>query len=171
MAKIRKRKLTWKASSSPRVTGYKVYWTAEDRLDYNAPCVNVGNVTSIVVPDDLNGFAPRPQRLKFGVTAVDAEGNESAMATIDVSGLFRAPNEPSEIRIETFSGCGPALGSPASDRTSTRADTRPTSKPNPSRRPVQKAKTSEPDSDHRIEETQDALIKIDKLLSRFFQEE
>lgn len=141
MAKIRKRKLTWKASPSSRVTGYKVYWASDRRLDYDAPCADVGNVTAVLVPDDLTGFTAAPPNLKFGVTAVDSEGNESDMSVIEGAGFFQAPERPSRVRIEEDFGV------------------------------LEIPRRHKPPDAEPIEETRDALVKIETLLSRFFQEE
>jgi hypothetical protein len=167
MAKIRKRKLIWNASASARVAGYKVYWASGRNLDYQAPCVNVGNVTAVVIPDDLAGFSASSPDLRFGVTAVDSEGNESDMTVIDGAGLFRAPAGPSGIRMENDSGGLLQAKRSTSNRIS--IDTRKNAAPRD--RQPEISFRSEPRSDVRIEETKDALVKIETLLSRFFQEE
>lgn len=170
MAKIRKRKLTWKASASSRVTGYKVYWSTGGRLDYHAPCVDVGNVTAIIVPDDLTGLPAQSQKLTFGVTAVDSEGNESEMVTIDGAGLFRAPVGPSSVRIETHLDPSPADGALANVRNSANAGGKSPYSGTIEVR-AESSMPADPRNHHRVEETREALTKIDKLLSRFFHEE
>ena len=167
MAKIRKRKLIWNASASARVTGYKVYWSSERNLDYQAPCVNVGNVTTVLIPDDLPGFSASSADLKFGVTAVDSEGNESDMAVTDGARLFQAPAGPSGIRMENDSGGLPQAKRSTSNRIS--IDTGKNTVPRD--RLPRRSFRNESRSDVRIEETKDALVKIETLLSRFFQEE
>jgi hypothetical protein len=168
MAKIRKRKLIWNASASAHVTGYKVYWSSGRNLDYHAPCVNVGNVTAVVIPDDLAGFSASSPDLSFGVTAVDSEGNESDMTIIDGAGLFRAPAGPSGIRMENEPGGLPQAKRSTSNRISIDKGKNTALR---DRQPEKMSFRSEPRSDVRIEETKDALVKIETLLSRFFQEE
>jgi len=171
MTKVRKQKLTWKASASPQVTGYKVYWTAGNRLDYQAPCTNVGNVTAIVIPDDLTRFLPRSGDLKFGVTAIDSAGNESEMSIIEASGLFQAPSEPSGICIEAHADSVVEIRTSVNRHNAAADGRKPTRKrPATLNRPNTPAVSDNRRTD-RVEETRDALMKIDKLLSRFFQED
>ena len=85
MAKIKKRKLCWNASESQQVVGYRLYWAEGGEVGYDSPFAAVGNVTEVVLPDDVNGFSPKGGPIEFGVSAVDELGNESDLTT------FKAP--------------------------------------------------------------------------------
>ena len=67
MAKVRKRKLRWAKSSSPQVVGYKLYWSENDEVGYDSKCVKLGNVTEIVLPDEVSAFKPGEGLIEFGV--------------------------------------------------------------------------------------------------------
>jgi hypothetical protein len=100
MAKIKKRKLSWKASPSEQTTGYKLYWARQGELDYDSACESLGPVTQVVIPDGLSAFTPQTGPFEFGIVAVDDSGNESDMATITVPFHFIAPEAPGEVQIE-----------------------------------------------------------------------
>ena len=53
MAKIKRRRLKWVASNSSQVVGYKLYWSENSELNYDSQWVMLGNVTEIVLPDDV----------------------------------------------------------------------------------------------------------------------
>jgi hypothetical protein len=112
MAKIKKRKLSWKASSSAQTTGYKLYWARQGELDYDSACEYLGSVTQVVIPDGLSAFKPATGPFEFGIVAVDDSGNESDMATITVPFHFIAPNAPGDIQIEGIGAYGAAPQKP-----------------------------------------------------------
>ncbi|MEJ2638090.1 MAG: hypothetical protein P8010_00805 [Desulfosarcinaceae bacterium] len=124
MAKIKKRKLSWKASPSAQTTGYKLYWARQGELGYDSACEYLGPVTQVVIPDGLSAFTPRTGPFEFGIVAVDDSGNESDMATITVPFHFIAPQAPGEIEIEGEGADGTAppdrekiLAPPAENKT------------------------------------------------------
>ena len=94
MAKMRKGRLSWTRSSSPRVVGYKLYWSENDEVNYESKCVKLKNVTEIVLPDDVNSFKPDGGPIEFGITAIDENGNESDMVTLKATYHFSVPNAP-----------------------------------------------------------------------------
>jgi hypothetical protein len=100
MAKLRKRRLSWKASPSAQTTGYKLYWAHQGELGYDSACEYLGPVTQVIIPDDLSTFTLRTGPFEFGIVAVDDSGNESDMATITVPFHFIAPEAPGEIEME-----------------------------------------------------------------------
>jgi hypothetical protein len=100
VAKIKKRQLRWTASESPQTIGYKLYWAENEKVSYGSQCVKVGNVTAIVLPDDVEAFRPQNGPIEFGITAVDELGNESDLITISAPYQFSAPQAPEEIWIE-----------------------------------------------------------------------
>ena len=91
MAKIRKYKLCWNASDSETVIGYKLYWSEGMEIDYDSQFIDVGSVTEVALPDDV-ALADGP--VMFGVTAIDKDGNESDMATIEEPYQLDVPNAP-----------------------------------------------------------------------------
>lgn len=104
MAKIIKRKLCWEASGSPQVVGYKLYWSEDGRVDYNSSCATLGNITEVILPDDLDGYEPAGGSVVFGLSAMDELGNESDMITLDVSNPLTAPRMPEHFWIESAEG-------------------------------------------------------------------
>lgn len=102
MAKIKKRKLCWKASESQQVVGYRLYWAEGGAVGYDSPFAVLGNVTEVVLPDDVNGFSHKGGPIEFGVTAVDELGNESDLATFKASYQFNIPRSPAGMWIETL---------------------------------------------------------------------
>ena len=96
MAKIRKCKLSWEASTSDHVIGYKLYWAKGGAVDYDSRCIKIGNVTEITLPDDVT-LSDGP--VMFGVTAVDRDGNESDMITIEKPYRLTIPEAPSGLSI------------------------------------------------------------------------
>ena len=100
MAKIKKRKLSWMASGSSQVVGYKLYWSDNGTVDYDSKCEILGNVTEIVLPDDVKSFKPNGGAVRFGVTAVDELENESDMITLKAPYQFRIPEPPDDLYLQ-----------------------------------------------------------------------
>ena len=100
MAKIKKRKLSWIESGSSQVIGYKLYWSDSGIVDYDSECVMLGNVTEIVLPDDVKSFKPNGGPVKLGVTAVDELGNESDMVTLTAPYQFNVPEPPDDLYLQ-----------------------------------------------------------------------
>ena len=91
MARIRKYKLTWQSSDSPEVIGYKLYWARSTAVDYDSKFIKVGNVTELVLPDDV-ALSEGP--VMFGVTALDRHGNESDMTLLPEPFHMQVPLPP-----------------------------------------------------------------------------
>jgi hypothetical protein len=91
MAKIRKYKLSWEASDSATVIGYKLYWSKGADVSYDSRFIKVGNVTEITLPDDVT-LSDGP--VMFGVTAIDKDGNESDMASLAEPYHLHVPKAP-----------------------------------------------------------------------------
>jgi hypothetical protein len=100
MAKIKRRRLKWVASSSPQVVGYKLYWSENGGLNYDSQWVMLGNVTEIVLPDDVKPFTPNGGPVELGVTAVDELGNESDMVTMTAPYQFNVPKAPDDLYLQ-----------------------------------------------------------------------
>lgn len=103
MAKIKKRKLAWKSSTSAQVVGYKLYWSEGGKVDYDSPSAKLGNINEIVLPDDVEGFEKINGPVELGITAVDELGNESDLVTLKTPYQFNVPQAPSDLWIETLS--------------------------------------------------------------------
>jgi len=100
VAKIKKRKLKWSTSSSSQVIGYKLYWSENGAVNYDSKCVTLGNVTEIVLPDDVDSFIPGGGPVEFAVTAVDELGNESDMITLKAPYQFNVPKAPEDLYLQ-----------------------------------------------------------------------
>jgi len=99
MAKIIRRKLSWKVSASAQTIGYKLYWSQQGELGYESDCEYLGNVLEVIIPDGLSSFKPGTGPFDFGLTAVDDSGNESDMTTLTAPFHFIAPVPPVEMHI------------------------------------------------------------------------
>ena len=102
MAKMKKRKFRWEVSSSSQIVGYKLYWSEWGGVDYNSKCVELGNVSEVVLPDDVAAFTPANGPVESGLTAVDELGNESDMATVYAPYQFSVPEAPANLVLETI---------------------------------------------------------------------
>jgi hypothetical protein len=105
VAKIKKRRLRWKASASPQVVGYKLYWSSNGGVDYNSNSVKLGNVTEIVLPDDVPDFVHLDGPIELGIAAIDEVGNESDLVTLKTPFQFAVPHAPSDLWLETLKRC------------------------------------------------------------------
>lgn len=100
MAKIKRRRLRWNPSPSPQVVGYKLYWSADGGVDYDSNSIKLGNVTEIVLPDDVKEFAAISGPVELGIAAVDEIGNESDLVTLKTPFQFAVPQAPADLRLE-----------------------------------------------------------------------
>ncbi|NNG00948.1 MAG: hypothetical protein HKM93_16285 [Desulfobacteraceae bacterium] len=102
MAKIKKRKLSWQASQSSQVVGYKLYWSDNGAVNYESKAELIGNRTELILPDDVKSFEPADAPIEIGVTAVDEVGNESDMLTMKAPFQFRAPEAPMALKLDSL---------------------------------------------------------------------
>ncbi|MBI4766949.1 MAG: hypothetical protein HY787_20565 [Deltaproteobacteria bacterium] len=102
MAKIKKRKLIWEPSTSPNVIGYKLYWAEEGEVNYDSPSALIGNVTELVLPEQVPSFPIVQGSIELGLTAVNEMGNESDMMIIAAPFQFSAPDAPLGPRLEAL---------------------------------------------------------------------
>ena len=100
MAKIKRRKLKWIASGSSQVVGYKLYWSENGAVHYDSQCAILGNITEIVLPDDVHSFTPNGDPIEFGITALDELGNESDMITLKAPYQFNVPRAPEDLYMQ-----------------------------------------------------------------------
>lgn len=98
MSKLTKKVISFPASDSPDVVGYKLYVAeAPVEVTYDSEAFDLGNNTSIDLAS-LEGMATKDGIFNIGVTAVDDAGNESSMSKANEIPLdFLAPNPPGEI--------------------------------------------------------------------------
>lgn len=104
MAKIKRRRLKWEPSKSSQVIGYKLYWEEGSGVDYDSDFAIVGNVTEVILPDDVKSFPVVQQAVELGVTALNEVGNESDMIKIYASFQFSVPDIPKKLEIEKADG-------------------------------------------------------------------
>ena len=100
MAKIKRRKLKWMASDSSQVVGYKLYWSENGAVEYDSQCAILGNVTEIILPDDVSSFTPNGGSIEFGITALDELGNESDIITLKAPYQFNVPKAPEDFYMQ-----------------------------------------------------------------------
>jgi len=100
MAKVKRRKLKWTTSSSSQAIGYKLYWSEDGVVHYDSKCAILGNITEIVLPDDVNSFTPNGGPIEFGITAIDELGNESDMITLKAPYQFNVPKAPDDLYMQ-----------------------------------------------------------------------
>ena len=101
MAKMKKRKLCWKTSGSSQVVGYKLYWSEGSIPGYDSNFEMLGNVSEIILPDDVASFEPKSGPVTFGITAVDELGNESDMVTLAAPYQFSVPEAPDDLHMKS----------------------------------------------------------------------
>ena len=104
MARIKKRRLKWKASKSSQVIGYRLYWAAGGGVNYDSEFEFLGNVTEIILPDDVKTFPIVRDTIELGVTALNEIGNESNMIKINAHFQFSVPRAPEDLVIEKTDG-------------------------------------------------------------------
>lgn len=96
MAKIRKYKLYWEASESQNISGYKIYWSKSKTVNYDSKFINVRNVTEVTLSKDITTSS---STVMFGIAAIDKDGNESDITTIEKPYQFHIPKAPKGLLI------------------------------------------------------------------------
>lgn len=96
--KDKRARVRWKASGSPNVVGYKLYWAVGGNVNYDSDFAEVGNVTEVVLPDDVPSFSVLPINIEIGVTAVNQMRRESDMVKHMVIFKFIPPDSPRDPR-------------------------------------------------------------------------
>ena len=102
MARVRKRKVHWDASNSLGVVGYKLYWAVGKGVNYDSDFADMGNVTEVILPDDVPSFPIDAGDIELAVVAVDHIGNESDMTKLYAPFGFTAPDAPTGLTLETL---------------------------------------------------------------------
>ena len=102
MARVRKRKVHWDASNGLGVVGYKLYWAVGKGVNYDSDFADLGNVTEVILPDDVPSFPIDVGDIEIAVVAVDHIGNESDMTKLYAPFGFTAPDAPTGLAVETL---------------------------------------------------------------------
>jgi hypothetical protein len=102
MAKVKKRRLVWEPSTSPNIIGYKLYWAEKGEVGYDSPCAMIGNVTEVVLPEQVPSFPVVKGFIELGITAVNEVGNESDMMRVAAPFQFSVPDAPADPRLEAM---------------------------------------------------------------------
>ncbi|MFO7736939.1 MAG: PilZ domain-containing protein [Desulfatiglandaceae bacterium] len=100
LAKVRKKRVRWNASTDTSVSGYKLYWAIDQGVNYDSEFKEIGNVTEVVLPDDIPSFPLVAGDVEIGVTAVNSIGNESDMAASSARFDFTVPDAPTDVVVE-----------------------------------------------------------------------
>ncbi len=102
MAKVQKRKIHWNASNCFGVVGYKLYWAVGKGVNYDSDFADFGNVTEVILPDEVPSFPIAAGDIELAVVAVDHIGNESDMTKLYAPFGFTAPDAPTGLTVETI---------------------------------------------------------------------
>jgi Tfp pilus assembly protein PilZ len=102
MARVRKRKVRWNGSNASGVVCYRLYWAVGKEVNYDSDFAEVGNVTEVILPDDVPSFPIVAGDMELGVVAIDHIGNESDMTKLSASFDFTAPDAPTGLAVETI---------------------------------------------------------------------
>ena len=125
MGKIKQRTLRWTGSESPQVVGYKLYWEEGGDVTYDSSSAILGNVTEVVLPDDVDDFKPDNGPIEFGIVAVDELGNESDLITISAPYQFKIPHAPDGIWLEGSESTHPEESLPQATETEAEVESDP----------------------------------------------
>jgi len=100
MAKVKNVTLSFPASGSKDVVGYKLYMeVVPNKVTYESPSFDLGTRTSVDLAT-LPNISTTDGVYNLGITAVDDASNESSFSLIsDVPLDFLAPDAPGEITI------------------------------------------------------------------------
>ena len=101
MPNVKSLKISFPASESPDVVGYKLYMAEQpNTVDYDSESWDLGNVTEVDI-STLQGMTTRDGVYNLGVVAIDDAGNESSMSIAEGVAIdFEAPNPPGLIVVE-----------------------------------------------------------------------
>ena len=100
MGKVKKRRIRWQPSASRDVTSYRLYWSNFGEVSYDSDHAEFGNVTEVVLPDDVSSFALYSGDITLGVSSVNAAGNESDITKITAHFNFDVPDAPKDLEVE-----------------------------------------------------------------------
>jgi hypothetical protein len=82
--KMRRKQLSWRASPSPGVAGYRLYWAMGGGVTYDSDFIEIHGRTELILPDDVPLLPDLGGQVELGVTAISHRGNESDMIKLTV---------------------------------------------------------------------------------------
>jgi hypothetical protein len=100
VGRIRKKRIRWEPSGAKETTGYKLYWSKDEPVNFGSASAYLGNVTEVILPDGVPSFPLVAGEVNLGITAIDSAGNESAMIEITARLNFMIPEPPQKIEVE-----------------------------------------------------------------------
>jgi Tfp pilus assembly protein PilZ len=100
MGKIKKKKVRWEASASDDVAKYKLYWSKYGEVNYDSESAEIGEVTELVLPDDVPSFPLIAGDIYLGISAINDAGNESDMTKLSAYFNFVVPEPPQNLEVE-----------------------------------------------------------------------
>jgi len=100
MGKIKKKRVRWEASADSGVAKYKLYWSRYGEVNYNSDHAELGNVTEVILPDDVPTFPLIAGDMELGISAVNEAGNESDITKMKAYFDFTVPEAPQNIEVE-----------------------------------------------------------------------
>jgi len=100
MGKIKKKRIRWQPSTSNDVINYRLYWSNHGELNYNSTHTDLGNVTEVILPDDIASFPLESGNIELGVSAINQSGNESDITKFSAYFNFTVPDAPQGLELE-----------------------------------------------------------------------
>ena len=100
MGKLKKKRIRWQPSASSDVTGYRLYWSNQGEVDYNSPYAELGNVSEVILPDNVSSFPLETGNVELGISAINQAGNESEITKVVVYFNFSVPDAPLGLVLE-----------------------------------------------------------------------
>jgi hypothetical protein len=73
-------------------------------VDYGSRFADVGEVTALVLPDDVPSFPRVTGQMEIGITSVGRSGNESDMLVVSAFFDFSRPDAPLNVKLEEVEG-------------------------------------------------------------------
>jgi hypothetical protein len=83
-SKMKRKQLRWRASPSPNVVGYRLYWAIGRDVTYDSDFTEFRGRTGLILPDDVPFLHNAGGEVELGVTAISLSGNESDMIKLTV---------------------------------------------------------------------------------------
>jgi hypothetical protein len=102
--RVRKKRLSWETSPGSVVERHRIYWEVGGSVDYGSRFADVGEVTALVLPDDVPSFPRVTGQMEIGITSVGKSGNESDMLVVSAFFDFSRPDAPLNVKLEEVEG-------------------------------------------------------------------
>jgi len=82
------------------VTGCRLYWSKQGAVDYNSTFAELGNVSEVILPDDVSSFPLETGNVELGISAINQAGNESDITKVSAYFNFSVPDAPLGLVLE-----------------------------------------------------------------------